>query len=93
MTGRQSRRLCMCRLVGFLLGDLGLLLDLADVDVGNVGLVAVDDTGELLEGGSLGLDVHEVDEAEFEEDPALLAKELVFVVFVHFEESRGKHTV
>lgn len=58
-------------LSGLLLGDLSLLLDLADVDVGNVGLVAVDDLGELLESGALGLDVHEVDEAEFEEDPAL----------------------
>jgi hypothetical protein len=39
--------------------------------VADLGLVAVDDLGELLESGALGLDVHEEDEAELEEDPAL----------------------
>ena len=39
--------------------------------MGDLGLVAVNDLGELLEGGALGLDVHKEDEAELEEDPAL----------------------
>ena len=52
--------------------DLDLLLDLADIDVGNIGVVTIDDLGELLESGALGLDVHEVDEGELESDPALL---------------------
>lgn len=51
-----------------------LLLDLVDVDMSDLGLVAIDDLGQLLEGGSLGLDVHEVDEAQLEEDPALEGK-------------------
>ena len=48
-----------------------LLLDLVDVDVSDSGLVAIDDLGELFEGGALGLDVHLEDECEFEEQPAL----------------------
>ena len=59
------------RLGDLLLGELSLLLDLADVDVADLGLVAVDDLGQLLESGALGLDVHEEDEDELEEDPAL----------------------
>jgi hypothetical protein len=48
-----------------------LLLDLVDVDVSDLGLVAIDDLGQLLEGGALGLDVHEVNEAQLQENPAL----------------------
>ena len=48
-----------------------LLLDLVDVDLSDLGLVAIDDLGQLLEGGALGLNVHEVNEAQLEEDPAL----------------------
>lgn len=51
--------------------DLGLLLDLVEVELRDCGVVAVDDLGELLEGGALGLDVHDVDEDELEGDPAL----------------------
>lgn len=51
--------------------DLGLLLDLVEVQLRDGGVVAVDDLGELLEGRALGLDVHDVDEDEFECDPAL----------------------
>lgn len=46
------------------------LLDLSHGDVGN-SLVTVEDTGDLLESGSLGLRVDEVDEDEFDADPAL----------------------
>lgn len=60
--------------------DLDLLLDLANVDVGNVGVVAVDDLGKLLESGTLGLDVHEEDEGELESDPALLSKLLAYCI-------------
>lgn len=52
------------------LADLSLLLDLVKVDAGNLSLVTVDDLGELLQGGALGLDIHEVDKGKLEEDPA-----------------------
>lgn len=51
--------------------DGGLLLDLLEVQLRDGGVVAVDDLGELLEGGALGLDVHDVDEDELGSDPAL----------------------
>ena len=51
--------------------DLSLLLDLADVEMSHSGLIAIDNLGQLLEGWAPGFDVHEVDEAKFEEDPAL----------------------
>jgi len=59
------------RLGDLLLVDVGLLLDLADVDVSDSSLVTIDDLGKLLKGGALGLNVHEVHEAELEEDPDL----------------------
>lgn len=59
--------------------DLDLLLDLVNIDVGNIGLVAIDDLGELLESGALGLDVHEEDEDELGGDPALFVIVLVFI--------------
>ena len=45
------------------LAIVDLLLDLAEVDVRD-GVVAVEDTGDVLEGGAFGLDVEEVDEDE-----------------------------
>lgn len=51
--------------------DLNLLLDLADIEVRNIGLVAIDDLDKLLEGRAPSLDVHEVHEDEFGKDPAL----------------------
>ena len=57
-----------------LLVDVRLLLDLVDVDVRNLGGVAVDDLGELLEGGAARLDVHEVDKGKLEGDPALQSR-------------------
>lgn len=72
---------CEVLLVGL---DLGLLLDLVEVQLRDGGVVAVDDLGELLEGGALGLDVHDVDEDELEGDPALRKREkwLVAVIFI-----------
>ena len=55
---------------GLVLVDLDLLLGLGEVDVGNV-LVAVEDGGDLLQGGTLGLDEDEVDPDGFEDVPAL----------------------
>lgn len=52
--------------------DLNLLLELVEVEAGHGGFVAIDDLGQLLESRATGLDVHEVDEDELEEDPALL---------------------
>lgn len=66
MSGKATRLGDLLRLL-----DVHLLLDLVDVDAGHVGVVAVDDFGELLEGRALGLDVHEVHKDELEEDPAL----------------------
>lgn len=58
-------------LLDLLLFELNLLLDLLEVGLSHLGLVAVDDLGEFFEGGTLGLDVHEEDEGELEADPAL----------------------
>jgi hypothetical protein len=51
--------------------DLGLLLILDVFDVSHLGIVAVEDPGDLLEGGALGLDVEEEDKAKFNGDPDL----------------------
>jgi hypothetical protein len=42
-----------------------------DIDVGDLSLITVEDLGDLLEGGSLGLDVEDADEDELEGNPAL----------------------
>ncbi len=52
--------------------DRDVLGDGVDVDAAHGGVVPVDDLGELLEGGTAGLDVHGVDEDELDENPALL---------------------
>ena len=49
---------------------VNLLLDLLKVDVGN-GVLTVEDLSDLLEGGSLGLNVDEVDPDELDEVPEL----------------------
>jgi hypothetical protein len=51
--------------------DLDLLLDLGEVDVGD-SVLAVEDLGNLLEGGALGLDEDEVDPDELDKIPELL---------------------
>jgi hypothetical protein len=50
--------------------DLDLLLDLGEVDVSH-GVLAVEDLGDLFEGGALGLDEDEVDPDELDEIPEL----------------------
>lgn len=52
--------------------DRGLLLDLVQIHVRNGSILAVDDLGQLLESGSLGLDVYEVDKGELDSNPALV---------------------
>jgi hypothetical protein len=49
--------------------DIGL--DGLEINVGNLGIVAVKDLGNLLERRATGLDVEDSDKDEFEEDPAL----------------------
>ena len=50
------------------LGNVDLLLDLAQVDVGH-GIVAVEDARNLLERGALGLDVEEPHKHQLEHVP------------------------
>jgi len=64
--------------------DRGLLLDLLEVQLRDGSIVAVDDLGELLEGRTLGLDVHEVDEDELGGDPALWLKKKGLAVVIFF---------
>ena len=49
-----------------------VLSNLVGIDDCNLGLVAVEDLGDLLESGTLGLDVVEDDEDEFKENPDLV---------------------
>ena len=51
--------------------DPNLLLNLVDIHMGDRSVLAIDDLSKLLEGGAAGFDVEEVDEAKFDEDPAL----------------------
>ena len=46
-------------------------LNLLDVNVSDLGILAVEDLGDLLEGGALGLDIEEANEEEFDENPNL----------------------
>jgi hypothetical protein len=49
--------------------DIGL--NSLEIDVGNLSLITIEDLGDLLEGGALGLNVEDSDEDKLEEDPAL----------------------
>jgi hypothetical protein len=49
--------------------DVGL--DSLEINVGNLGLVTIEDLGNLLKGRAAGLDVEDTDKDEFEEDPTL----------------------
>lgn len=51
--------------------DLGLLLDLLQVQLGDLGVVTIKHPRELFQGGTLGLDIEKVYKGEFEPDPAL----------------------
>jgi hypothetical protein len=46
-------------------------LNSLEIDVGNLSLITVEDLSDLLEGGTLGLNVEDSDEDKLEEDPAL----------------------
>jgi hypothetical protein len=46
-----------------------LLLDLVHIQVGDLSVLAIEDLAELLESWASGLNVEEVDECEFDEDP------------------------
>lgn|SRR6478735_2584303 len=65
--------------VGLVAGEVGLFLDLGEIDVSN-SIVTIEDTGDLLESGSLGLDVEVPDEDEFTEVPEGVEKHKVPVV-------------
>lgn len=51
--------------------DLGLLLDLLQVQLGDLGVIAIKHPCELFQGRTLGLDVEKVYKGELEPDPAL----------------------
>lgn len=52
--------------------DISLLLSVPEVDIGNVGIITIEDSGDLLKSGTLGFDVEEEDEDELDSDPDLL---------------------
>ena len=52
--------------------DISLLLSVPEMDIGNVGIITIEDSGDLLESGTLGFDVEEEDEDELDSDPDLL---------------------
>lgn len=61
--------------VRFLLGlDDSLLLGVAIVDMGNLSLVTIKDPSNLLQSRTLGFDVEEVNEDEFDGDPDLIVR-------------------
>jgi hypothetical protein len=53
-------------------------LNLLEINVGNLSLITIEDTSNLLESRTAGLDVKDGDEDEFEEDPALLLISMKF---------------
>lgn len=52
--------------------DRGLFLDLVQIQMRDGSILAIDDLGQLLECGSLGLDVYEVDKGKLDSNPALV---------------------
>lgn len=77
-----------------LVANLDLLLDLGKVEVCNLGVGAVDDLDEFLEGRALSLDVEEVDEGKLEENPALWGTLLVqFLLFGRLHVAGRRLTV
>ena len=51
--------------------DVSLLLSVLKLDIGNVGVITIEDSGDLLKSGTLGFDVEEEDEDELDSDPDL----------------------
>lgn len=77
--GRQAGRLDDVAMFDVMVHLLAQV-DLVHVDLGDLGVLAVEDLGDLLERGAAGFDVEEVDEDEFEGDPALWwVQELAYV--------------
>ena len=66
------RRLLLC--------DLNLLLDLLEIDMRHLGIITIEDLSQLLESGTPGFNVEEVDEAELDEDPNCVDQRQVPVV-------------
>ena len=52
---------------------MDILLDLAHIDGGNLGVRTIEDLGNLLKSRALGLNVEEVNEDQFKKDPALMS--------------------
>ena len=52
--------------------DISLLLSVPEMDIGNVGIITIEDSGDLFKSGTLGFDVEEEDEDELDSDPDLL---------------------
>jgi hypothetical protein len=63
-----------------LLGNLNLLLDLLKINMRHLGIITIEDLSQLLESGTPGLDVEEVDEAELNKDPNRVDQRQVPVV-------------
>ncbi len=59
----------LCLFLDFVAFARDVLLDLFEIEMRDLGVVAIDDLGELFECRPFGLDVHEVDEGELEPDP------------------------
>ncbi len=59
----------LCLFLDFMAFARDVLLDLFEIEMRDLGVVAIDDLGELFECRPFGLDVHEVDEGELEPDP------------------------
>lgn len=53
--------------------DVSLLLSVLKLDIGNVGVITIEDSGDLLKSGTLGFDVEEEDEDELDSDPDLFS--------------------
>jgi hypothetical protein len=67
-SNKEPRSLAERLVLAMALLQLDLLLHLLKVDMGD-SVVAIEDAGNLLEGGALGLDVEEVHEEELAEVP------------------------
>ena len=53
--------------------DVSLLLSVLKLDIGHVGVITIEDSGDLLKSGTLGFDVEEEDEDELDSDPDLFS--------------------
>ena len=51
--------------------NISLLLSVLKVNVGDVGIITIEDSGDLFKSGTLGFDVEEEDEDELDSDPDL----------------------